>query len=84
MIVILRTHKKSGQTVPTFDLNGGKLAAPKSSSASRLTAGAFGFLTFTQCGERPEPSGAAKLVDSAALRAPCDKEDGETWSGFGS
>src|SRR5215471_6772115 len=27
---------------------------PQSSSASRLTAGAFGFLTFTQCDERPE------------------------------
>src|SRR5262249_51812743 len=27
---------------------------PQSSSASRLTAGAFGFLTLTQCGERPE------------------------------
>jgi FkbM family methyltransferase len=27
---------------------------PQSSSASRITAGAFGFLTFTQCGERPE------------------------------
>ena len=27
---------------------------PQSSSASRLTAGAFGFLTFTQCGDRPE------------------------------
>jgi hypothetical protein len=26
----------------------------QSSSASRLTAGAFGFLTFTQCGEHPE------------------------------
>jgi hypothetical protein len=26
----------------------------QSSSASRLTAGAFGFLTFTECGERPE------------------------------
>jgi hypothetical protein len=27
---------------------------PQSSSASRLTAGAFGFLTLIQCGERPE------------------------------
>jgi hypothetical protein len=27
---------------------------PQSSSASRFTAGAFGFLTLTQCGERPE------------------------------
>jgi hypothetical protein len=27
---------------------------PQSSSASRMTAGAFGFLTFTQCGDRPE------------------------------
>jgi hypothetical protein len=26
----------------------------QSSSASRFTAGAFGFLTFTQCGERPD------------------------------
>jgi hypothetical protein len=26
----------------------------QSSSASRFTAGAFGFFTFTQCGERPE------------------------------
>ncbi len=29
-------------------------AEPQSSSASRFTASAFGFLTFTQCGERPE------------------------------
>jgi hypothetical protein len=29
----------------------------QSSSASRLTAGAFGFLTFTQCGDRPERYG---------------------------
>jgi hypothetical protein len=28
---------------------------PQSSSASRLTAGALGFFTFTQCGDRPEP-----------------------------
>jgi hypothetical protein len=27
---------------------------PQSSSASRFTAGAFGFLTLTQCAERPE------------------------------
>ena len=27
---------------------------PQSSSAARFTAGAFGFLTVTQCGERPE------------------------------
>jgi hypothetical protein len=27
---------------------------PQSSSASRFTAGAFGFLTLSQCGERPE------------------------------
>jgi hypothetical protein len=27
---------------------------PQSSSASRFTAGAFGFLTFIQCGDRPE------------------------------
>src|SRR5690348_15009134 len=27
---------------------------PQSSSASRLTAGALGFLTFTQCGDRPD------------------------------
>jgi hypothetical protein len=32
--------KKVGQIIP--------------GSASRFTAGAFGFLTFTQCGERPE------------------------------
>ena len=30
------------------------LCLPQSSSASRFTAGAFGFLTFTQCAERPE------------------------------
>jgi hypothetical protein len=29
-------------------------SGPQSSSASRFTAGAFGFLTCTQCGERPE------------------------------
>jgi hypothetical protein len=27
---------------------------PQSSSASRFTAGAFGFLTFSQCAERPD------------------------------
>jgi hypothetical protein len=27
---------------------------PQSSSASRFTAGAFGFLTLIQCGDRPE------------------------------
>jgi hypothetical protein len=27
---------------------------PQSSSASRFTAGGFGFLTFTQCDVRPE------------------------------
>jgi hypothetical protein len=27
---------------------------PQCSSASRFTAGAFGFLTFTQCADRPE------------------------------
>ena len=27
---------------------------PQSSSASRFTAGAFGFLTLSQCGERPD------------------------------
>jgi hypothetical protein len=34
--------------------NSWPLLLPQSSSASRFTAGAFGFLTFTQCGERPE------------------------------
>jgi len=29
------------------------LCLPQSSSASRFTAGAFGFLTFSQSGERP-------------------------------
>jgi hypothetical protein len=29
----------------------------QSSSASLFTTGAFGFLTFTQCGERPERYG---------------------------
>jgi hypothetical protein len=29
-------------------------SVPQSSSASRFTAGAFGFSTFTQCAERPE------------------------------
>jgi hypothetical protein len=29
-------------------------------------------------------SKAAKPVDNATLNAPCDKEDGETWSDFGS
>jgi hypothetical protein len=27
---------------------------PQSSSASRVTAGAFGFFDLTQCGERPD------------------------------
>jgi hypothetical protein len=30
------------------------LCRPQSSSASRFTAGAFGFFTFTQCADRPE------------------------------
>jgi hypothetical protein len=30
------------------------LCLPQSSSASRFTAGAFGFLTLTQSGDRPE------------------------------
>jgi hypothetical protein len=33
---------------------------PQASSASRVTAGAFGFLTFTQCGERPCLTGAGR------------------------
>ena len=33
---------------------GSGLSAPQSSSASRFTAGAFGFLIFTQCGTSPE------------------------------
>jgi hypothetical protein len=33
---------------------GSGLSAPQSSSASRFTAGAFGFLFFTQCGTSPE------------------------------
>jgi bifunctional non-homologous end joining protein LigD len=32
----------------------------ESSSASRFTAGALGFLTFTQCADRPQPIGRAK------------------------
>jgi hypothetical protein len=37
----------------------------QSSSASRITAGAFGFLTLTQCGERPERYGGAKISETA-------------------
>jgi hypothetical protein len=31
-----------------------RASLPQSSSASRFTAGAFGFLLLIQCGERPE------------------------------
>jgi hypothetical protein len=34
---------------------------PQFSSASRFTAGTFGFLTLTQCGERPERYGEPSL-----------------------
>jgi len=36
----------------------------QSSSASRFTAGAFGFLTFTQFGERPERYGEPNRFDT--------------------
>src|SRR6516162_3271497 len=40
------------------------LQRPQSSSASRFTAGAFGFLTLTQCGERPELYGESSRFDT--------------------
>ena len=36
----------------------------QSSSASRLTAGAAGFFTFTQCGERPDLYGEPRRFDT--------------------
>jgi hypothetical protein len=42
---------------------------PQSSSASRFTAGAFGFLTFSQCGERPDRLGGAKPLGDNAFAA---------------
>src|SRR5271157_648604 len=50
-------------------LGGHSAHRPQSSSASRLTAGAFGFLTSTQCGKRPffglaTPDWCDKLVQS--------------------
>jgi hypothetical protein len=36
----------------------------KSSSASRFTAGAFGFSLFSQCGERPELYGELRRFDT--------------------
>src|SRR6516165_9105907 len=49
------------------------LQRPQSSSASRFTAGAFGFLTFTQCGERPdryiEPSRFDTMPSQTQLQA---------------
>jgi hypothetical protein len=52
------THDKAGGL---FDQGGGKRRSatnqrPQSSSASRFTADAFGFSTFTQCGGRDEKS----------------------------
>ena len=38
----------------TFDGNAASRHLPHSSSASRLTAGASGFLNFSQSGERPD------------------------------
>jgi hypothetical protein len=42
---------------------------PQSSSASRLTAGALGFFTFTQCADRPRPIRGAKPLRYNAFAA---------------
>jgi hypothetical protein len=39
---------------------GADFRVPQSSLASRATAGAFGFLTFTQCTERPDRYGESR------------------------
>jgi hypothetical protein len=40
------------------------VSGPQSSSASRVTAGTFGFLTLTQCGERPERYGEPRRFET--------------------
>src|SRR5262249_40204923 len=57
-----------------------RFSRPQSSSASRLTAGAAGFLLLIQCGERPEIQGepsrfASEGIMSRSLRRPSARTD---------
>ena len=48
----------------------------QSSSASRLTAGAAGFFTFTQCGERPDLYGEPDYSFSEHHSGTCSGHGG--------
>jgi hypothetical protein len=58
------------QLYPTYHGRGAgasldnRTCRPQSSSASRVTAGALGFLTFTQCGHRPDRYGEPSRFDT--------------------
>src|SRR5215813_2259424 len=64
----------------TIHRSAASFSRPQSSSASRLTAGAAGFLLLIQCGERPEIQGepsrfASEGIMSRSLRRPSARTD---------
>jgi hypothetical protein len=58
----------SSQKAYQKSLKTARLVRPQSSSTSHFTAGAFGFLTFNQCGERPSVSGEGRGAGAGDLR----------------
>jgi len=53
----------------------------QSSSASRLTAGAAGFLLLSQCRERPERQGEPSRFDTMWRTCPRTRSRHRTWQG---
>jgi hypothetical protein len=62
--VATRSGKDSNENRARETTDFGDYCGRQSSSASRVAAGALGFLTFTQCAERPERYGEPSRFDT--------------------